>query len=151
MPDAPPQKAPAGKQDVLKPVLRLFAAVVLGVIAANVVIFVTEIIGTSLHPMAPGANPKDHDAMVAWARALPASAFALVLFGWTFGAFIGGVVTGKIDRATWARSSLVAGAVILGGVVLNMKNLPQPPWMWVGAFVSIIPAAYIGGRTGATR
>ena len=132
-------------------VLRNIAAIVLGVIVANVVILVTEILDTSLHPMPPGADPRSEAAMRAWIQALPASAFALVLFGWTFGAFIGGVVAGRIERVAWQRNALIVGAVLLGGSILNMRSLPHPAWMWVGAFVGIIPAAFVGGRTGATQ
>jgi len=143
-PDRPPQAS-------LKPALRTIAAVVLGVIVANVIILVTEIVDSAMHPMPAGASARNHEDMLRWIQQLPSSAFALLLFGWTFGAFMGGVVAGRIERPAWARNAIVVGALLLGGSVLNMRSLPHPTWMWVAAFVTIIPAAYIGGRTGATR
>jgi hypothetical protein len=146
-----PPPRPKASPRLSRVVLNNIAAIVLGVIVANVVILVTEVLGTTMYPMAAGADPRDEAQMRAWMQQLPGSAFALVLFGWVFGAFMGGVVAGRIERVAWVRNALILGALLLGGSVLNMRSLPHPPWMWVAAFLSIVPAAYVGGRIGATR
>jgi hypothetical protein len=134
----------------MKAALRSIAAVVIGVIAALVIITLAQMLTVRLYPMTAGVNPQDQSAMIAWIQQLPAAALVIVLCGWALGAFVGGFISGKFDRAAWARQAVVIGILLLAAGVWNMTQIPYPIWMWVGAFVVFVPAAWAGARA-ATR
>ena len=89
----------------MKAALRSIAAVVIGVIAALVIITLAQMLTVRLYPMTAGVNPQDQSAMIAWIQQLPAAALVIVLCGWALGAFVGGFISGKFDRAAWARQA----------------------------------------------
>jgi hypothetical protein len=84
--------------------------------------------------------------MKAWVRQLPTGAFLIVLCGWVLGAFVGGLVAAKIQPATWLRHAVLLGVLLLAASVMNMMKIPHPAWMWIGAFLFIVPGAYLGAR-----
>jgi len=134
----------------MRPGLRTAGAIIAGVVAAYVVIIVVEIATSRLFPMPAGAGVGNAEAMRAWIQQLPAAAFALVLCGWICGAFAGGFVTTRVERESVGGHAIIVGAALLAASVLNMIRIPHPIWMWVGAFLFIVPAAYAGARVSAT-
>lgn len=131
----------------MRPGLRTAGAIIAGVIAAYVVIIVAEIMTARIYPMPAGVGASDMDAMKAWIQQLPAGAFVLVLGGWTLGSFAGGFVSTKLEHTSVGGHAIIVGAALLAASILNMARIPHPLWMWVGAFVLIVPAAYVGART----
>jgi hypothetical protein len=131
---------------LMKAGLRTVGAIVGGIIAAYIVIFVAELLTSRIYPMPAGVSPANAGAMRTWIQQLPIGAFALVLCGWAIGAFAGGIVAGRIERVAWARDAIIVGALLLAASVANMISIPHPAWMWVGAFLLIVPAAYLGAR-----
>jgi hypothetical protein len=130
----------------MRAAVRSIAAVVIGVIAAFIVVTLAEMLTSRLYPMPMGANPEDPSAMITWIQQLPATALAVVLVGWALGAFVGGFISAKFDRAAWGRQAVIIGILLLGAGVWNMTQIPHPIWMWVGAFVVFVPGAWFGAR-----
>ena len=130
----------------MRPGLRTVGAIVAGIVTAYVLIIVAEVMTSRLYPMPAGLTPANDDAMRSWIQQLPAGAFALVLCGWALGAFAGGFVSAKIEHRPSAEHAIIVGALLLCASVLNMVRIPHPLWMWIGAFVLIVPAAYMGAR-----
>ena len=130
----------------MRPGLRTAGAIIAGVVAAYVVIIVVEIVTSRIYPMPAGVGASNTEAMKAWIQQLPAGAFALVLCGWTLGAFAGGFVSAKVERSSVGGHALIVGAALLVASILNMVRIPHPLWMWVGSVLLLVPAAYFGAR-----
>ena len=129
---------------------RSFGAVILGLFLSVLITVGFETLGNRLYPLPPGIDPRDREALKAFAAALPAGALLLVLAGWVVGAFCGTLVAGAVaGRARMAHAMIVA-LLLLATAVVNMAMLPHPVWMWV-ASVALLPlASYAAGRL-ATR
>ena len=137
----------------MRPGLRTASAIIAGVVAAYVVIILIEISTSRIYPMPAGVGASNVEAMKAWIRQLPPGAFALVLCGWTLGAFVGGFVSAKVEPASVGGHAILVGAALLVARILNMIRIPHPLWMWVGTVLLLVPAAYAGARVahGAAR
>jgi hypothetical protein len=138
----------------MRSLFRSILAVVAGFVVASVIMMAVETVnGRVLYPelgkMAEGLT--DRDAIRSLLAAAPVGAFLVVLFGWTLGSLVGGVVTAWI-----AKSSPVGHALGLGGLltlagVANNLMVPPPPWFWPVSLAVLVPAAYAGARLAPRR
>jgi hypothetical protein len=126
--------------------LRSVGAVVAGIIGAYAIITAIELLTSRMYPMPAGVGLNDMAALREWIRQLPPGAFAMVLAGWTLGAFVGGMLTARLAPRSKLSHALVFGVLLLAVTIWNLTTIPHPVWMWVGAFVLLIPAAYVGAR-----
>lgn len=125
--------------------LRKILAVVLGVLAAVVVILVVESLGHYLFPPPPDIDMTDREAVRAMAASMPAGAFLTVLAAWTLGALAGGVAAILVSPGRPWPAWVVAGVVLLFAI-LNMAMIPHPLWMMIAAPLLLAGAGWLAGR-----
>ena len=125
---------------------RTILAVLVGVICAWVVIMLCEFAGASLYPPPPGLDLRDPEQLAAFVAAAPTAAMALVLAGWTLGAFVGGWIAAKLSRLHRRGAALAVGAVVLAGVIANAMMIPHPWWFAVLGVLLPLPAAWLAWR-----
>jgi len=111
--------------------LRSVLSVVIGVIAASIIVLLVELIGHSMFPPSADLDPSD-PASVAM---VPLSAKIAVVLAWFFGAFGGGVVASLIAKR-WAPAAWVVAATILLLAGATMLQIAHPLWMMIGAVVA---------------
>ena len=97
---------------------RKIFAVVLGVIAAVVLIIAIEALGHSLYPLPAGIDVTDTEAMKAYVMTLPVAALLIVMAAWIVATLVGGLIACFIARET----PLIYSAII-GGLVLRKRAL----------------------------
>jgi hypothetical protein len=130
-------------------VVRSILAVILGFVAAGVVMMAIESVnGRVLYPelgkMAGGMT--DREQVRALMASAPVGAFLVVLFGWALGSLVGGFVAAWIGRNAPMRHALVLGGLLTLAGIGNNLMLPPPLWFWIVSLVVFFPATYAGAR-----
>jgi hypothetical protein len=127
--------------------LRRVLSVLAGLAAGFATVFLIEMISTSLFPMPAGLDPANAEAMRAYIAALPAAAFALVLFAMFSGALVAGLtaarLAGRQRRAGW-----IAGGIVVAATVINIFAIPHPQWFAAASVGLAAVGAWLGARLG---
>ena len=130
--------------------LKRVLAVLAGVAAGFVTVFLIEMISSKLYPMPAGLDPSDVEAMKAYIAGLPVGAFAIVLLaqmlGATDAAWVGARVAGRQRLAGW-----IAGGFIVVATVVNVVVIPHPPWFAVASVLLTVAGTWLGARLGGER
>src|SRR6185436_16080705 len=106
-------------------------AILVGLFAAVVVIFLVESFSHMMYAMPEGLDVKDKEAMDAWIKTLPFGALLIVLLAWFFGATVGGFVASFMDRINALRNAQIVGVFLLVATLINLYQIPNPIWMWI--------------------
>ena len=130
---------------------RNILAVVLGILAAGVTVFLVEIAGHFLLPAPPGVDPTNPDSMRANAANLPLTSLVAVLVAWSAGSFVGGLVAAFISREQKMLCALIAALFIIGSGIATMVMIPHPIWFWIAGVVLPFPSALAATRLRRTR
>jgi hypothetical protein len=128
---------------------RKIFAVVLGVIAAVVIIIAIEALGHSLFPLPAGMDVTDTDAMKAYIVTLPTAALLIVMAAWIIATLAGGIIACIIARETPLIYSAIIGGLVLLGTIINLMSLPHPLWFSITSVLAIIATIFITGRIGS--
>lgn len=129
---------------------RTILGVVVGVVVAWLSISLCEFSSLFLHRPPAGLDLRDPQALAAHIQAAPAAAMALVVAGWTLGAFLGAWVAARIARHKLG-AALAIGALVLVGVIANSAMIPHPSWVTIAGIVLPIPMAWLGARLATPR
>ena len=122
--------------------LRDLVAVVLGLLAGMSVNMTLVLLALFLHPMPEGVDFSDTEAMPAYFASIPATVFVIILGAHLGQAFVGGLVAALISRNRPRSMALVIGVLSLIGGVINLIDLPHPPWMWLEVPCYLLAAWY---------
>jgi hypothetical protein len=129
-------------------IIRAVAAVLAGLIAAGLVVFVVELVSSAVYPPPPGLDLTDQTALERHVSSLPPGAFAFVLGAWAAGAFVGVWVATRIAQS--AVAGLVVAVLFFGACLANLFMLPHPAWFWAAAIILIVVSAIVALRLGTT-
>jgi hypothetical protein len=121
-------------------------SVMAGVLAGFITVSIGDAITQKLYP-ANGINYQDKETLKIFITQLPTTCFAIMLCFWCISSFIGGLVAGRVNPASWMHSSILTGLVLLAASVGNMVMIPYHPiWMMVSCIILYIPLAFLGGK-----
>jgi hypothetical protein len=129
---------------------RKIFAVVLGFIAAVILIITIEALGHSLYPLPAGMDITDTEAMKAYVITLPATALLIVMAAWIVATLVGGLLACFIARETPLIYSAIIGGLVLLGTIINLISLPHPLWFSITSVLAIIATIFITGRIGSS-
>ncbi len=130
----------------MRAALRSVLAIVLGALAAMLVIMACESLNALIYPPPPGTEPSDREAMNAYVSSLPPTGFILLLVGYAFGTFAGASLAARIGRHAPLTHGLIVGVLFLIATAKNYRQIPHPRWVWIVGLGVILPAAYAGVR-----
>jgi hypothetical protein len=138
----------------MRSALRSIGAVVVGFVAASIVMMIIETInGRVLYPelgkSAEGVT--DRETIRALMAKAPLGSLLVVIVGWMLGGVVGGWITARLAARSTDRHALVLGALLTLAGVANNLMIPPPLWFWVASLVVLMPAAYLGARLAPTR
>lgn len=131
-----------GKSNLLRNIL----AIVAGILAGGLVIFIVQGIGHQVYPVAGDVDYNDKEAMRALMASLPAGALLFVIAAYAMGSFVAGAVAAYFGRAARVRHAVVAGCFLLLAGIMNLVAIPHPKWFSVITVLVFIPSAWLGGR-----
>jgi len=131
--------------------LRTVLGIVLGVIAATLLMLGLEALGMTLFPSPAGAAPLNQaDLAQLVADSSPAKQ-AWVVMGWALASLVGGWVAARIGRGHPFLAALAIGVLITLGAVMNAMTIAHPAWMNLAGFLLPIPLALLGARIARPR
>lgn len=126
--------------------LRTVLATVAGVVVGAVLVALFDQLGNLIHPLPPGVDLGDKEALAAHIHAAPAAAMLAVLAGWAVGSLGGAWVAAKIAVRHRLGAALAVGALLLVAGIANLMMIPHPLWFGVVGVLVFLPAAWLGAR-----
>lgn len=114
-------------------ILKRILAVVAGIVTANVIIIINEMINHKLYPLPPGVSYETNkEAFFKYVETVPIEAKLMIIFGYAIAAFAGGFVATKIKNDGNRYYALIVGGFLLAATILNFMMMPHTPvWIWV--------------------
>ena len=125
---------------------RSLAVVLIGVIVGGGIIFLVEMVGSSMYPPPADVDMSDIAQAREAVRDMPVGAMLMVLLGWSLGALAGGGLAATLARSAPDLHALAVGVILLLLAAINMVLLPHPVWMWLAALVAVPGSAWLGSR-----
>ena len=127
--------------------LRTILAVVLGVIAANVVFLLVGVVAEAMYPTPPELlDPQTAEETAARVNAAEAEGLLLVALGSALGGFVGGAVGARVvTRNAVAVVGVIGALLALWGVYSFYVFYPARLWFPVGLFVGFPLFSALGG------
>ena len=135
-------------------ILKSIGCVLLGFIAASVVMMIVESLnGHILYPALGKAaeGVKDREVLRGLMASAPKGALLVVLFGWALGGLTGGFVAGKLAPKAPATHGMTLAVLLTLSVVANNLMIPPPTWFWIAGLVIIGPMTLLGGKLAAAK
>ncbi|MBI1306291.1 MAG: hypothetical protein GC181_06725 [Bacteroidetes bacterium] len=130
-----------------KRILSVLAGVATGVF----LISISEMVNHHFYPPPAGFNPNDKEAIAAFMKTLPESAFIGLLIGWLISVFGAGAISALVAKTVWKKTVLITGSILLLAAIANMVMIPHPFWLKVAVLVTYLPVCYLGGWLVAGR
>ena len=138
----------------MRSALRSIAAVVVGFIAASIVMMIVETInGRVLYPELGRAaeGVTDRETLRAMLATAPVGVFLVVLVGWILGGIAGGWTAARVASQAKGWHAVVVGALLTLAGVANNLMIPPPLWFWIVSLIVLMPATYLGARLAPGR
>ena len=130
---------------------RNILAVVLGIVAAGVAVFLVEIVGHFLLPAPPGVDASNPESLKANMANMPLASVLMVLIAWCVGSFAGGLVAALVSRDQKMLCAFIAALFIIGSGIATMVIIPHPIWFWIAAILLPLPFAWFRARVVGAR
>jgi hypothetical protein len=124
---------------------RSIFAVLAGILAGGALVFLIEIPGMLIHPLPPGTNLSDREALKQHMAEAPPAAQVLVAVAWTLGPLVGSWLAASIARQARLVHAVLVGMFFLAADMINIRSLPHPLWLNVVGVIAPIVASWIGG------
>ena len=127
---------------------RIIGGILVGVVIAVALVFVTEWIVGLIVPAPADFNMRDPEAVRARVASLPMWVILVVLVGWLVGTGLGSWAAVRIARTTRLWPGLVVGAIIFLSTLYNIMTIPHPIWFAAISLIAIPIASWLGAKSG---
>lgn len=121
---------------------RKILAVILGIVAAFLVVMAMEMVGHAIWPPPKGVNHKDSAQVAVMMASMPAMALQWLLLGWALALLSGAVVARWIAKSPARWVWLTVAVLFIAATVANLFMLPHPQWFNIE--VAVVFAALLG-------
>ncbi len=128
--------------------LRSVGAVLVGLVAALILIVGVEVVSSILHPFPPEVDQDDLEVVRAHVAGYPAWILMLAVLAWGLTTFLGAWLATRLGTGRHRAHGIVVGLILLALVVLNMSMLPYPIWFWASNLILFPLGFYWGARLG---
>ena len=119
-------------------------AIVLGVIAAMVVLMISEPLISTIYQLPANINWKDESAVAKMIAEMPVKAFLYLLAVHCIAAFTGGLVATIVAKRVNIRPAIITSGLLIIAAIVNFIRIPHPMWFVVVNISVYIPFAYLG-------
>lgn len=130
----------------MNPVIRSVLAVVVGVLAAFVLIALVEVIGMRVYPPPSTMDTSSLESIRAAMARVPLGALLFVLLAYTVGSVAGGWVAARFAPKAKLSHAMTVAALLFGAGLMNLFTIPHPPWFWVASSAIYWLGAWSGAR-----
>ena len=127
--------------------MRNILAVILGVLVANAVFFLTSVAANRFYPTPPELmDPQTPEATALRVAAAETNGLLLVILGGALGGFVGGFIGAKVARgSTVAVTGAIGGLLSLWAVYSAYVFFPARLWFPGGMLIAFLVSTYLGG------
>ncbi len=129
--------------------LRRLLAVVLGVVAAVIVIIAIEALGHAIHPPPNGLDVANKQAFEAYVASLPLTALLVVMIARVAATLTGGLLACFIAQERPVVYASIVGLLVLLGTVINLVSIPHPLWFSISSVAAIVATMLLTGKLGS--
>ncbi len=123
---------------------RQVIAVIIGLTAAFAINWTIMMTNYNLHPLPPGIDLMDMEAMTEHMKTLPALAFIVVLIGHLLGAFAAGWIASILADRFERKIAIGLGIFFTVMGIFNLVRIPHPTWFMILDILGYVPAALLG-------
>ena len=129
-----------------KPIVRSIAAIVVGLVAAIVIVVITEMLTLSLHPFPEGADTSDQTVVNSHVANFPHWVLLIAAVGWLLTAFVGAWIATRLGHNRHPAHGYLVGTLLFLAAALNMILLWSPYQDWFKAvnFIGIPLVVFLG-------
>ena len=127
--------------------VRKLVAVVIGVIAGNVVFLLVGVVAERIYPTPPDLmDPQTPEATALRVATAEANGLLLVVLGGALGGFLGSIVGAKVARKGRVPiTSAIGGLLSLWAIYSFYVFYPERLWFPVGMLIAFLLFSYLGG------
>jgi hypothetical protein len=111
--------------------------------------FVIEIPGMLLHPLPPGTDLSNADAIKSHMSNAPLAALMCVALAWFTAPLVASSLAALIARRAFLLHAMLVGVFFLTMDMLNVISFPHPTWLIAVGIVAPLIAAFLGGLLAA--
>ena len=129
--------------------LRKILAVVLGVVAAVIIIIAIEALGHSIYPPPDNLDVANREAMEVYVASLPLAALLFVMTAWIAATLAGGLLACFIAKERPFVYANIVGALVLIGTFINLMSITHPMWFSITAIAAIVATTLLAGNLGS--
>jgi hypothetical protein len=133
------------------PAIHRLLAILLGMLAAFLVIVLVQSASGMLYPAPAGVNLEDPVALRAFTETLPVGAFLMVLLSYALAAFVGGLLAGWRAPTAWPMPPAGIALLLALASVMNLRAIPHPGWFWAANLVAVIVLPFAGAALTRVR
>ncbi|MET0893375.1 MAG: hypothetical protein ABWY01_07390 [Pseudoxanthomonas sp.] len=123
---------------------RTLSGIVVGILAAILVITAFGYWFLQLHRFPDAADFATQESLLAYAASTPEPAIACMLAAWAMGALVGGGVAAWVARSSHGTAALVIGALLTSAVIVQATLIPHAEWVTVVGLLLPLPFAVLG-------
>lgn len=129
-------------------VVRSMLSIVVGAIAAMIVITAIHVANAKIHSPGVQLDPfKDPEGFAKYIADAPAGMFLLLILAYAAGSFVGGCVAGLIAPGRRIVHGMIIGVLLLLAGIANFASMPPHPlWVVILCLLIFLPMAYVGAR-----
>jgi hypothetical protein len=121
---------------------RKILAVVVGVIAAFLVVMAFEFVGHRVWPLPANLDWKSATAVAAFMASLPVIAYLWLLLGWAVALAVGVILCARIAVSSARWPQWATAALFLAATASNFFILPHPAWFVAATAIVLAFAAW---------
>lgn len=131
-----------------RPIVRSIGAIIASLVAAIVIVVITEMLTLSLHPFPEGADTSDPAVMNNHVANFPHWVLAIAAAGWLLTAFVGAWIATRLGPNRHPAHGYIVGTLLFLTAALNMIVLWEPYQDWFKAvnFIGIPLVVFLGIR-----
>ena len=127
---------------------RSVGAVLVGLLAALILIVGLEFLSSIVHPFPPGVDPTDYEACKAHVANYPASILLGVVVAWGLITFLSSWLATRLGSGRHVAHGIVVGSILLALAMMNMSMLPYPTWFSTANLILFPFGFFAGARLG---
>jgi len=131
--------------------IRDIAAVIAGLAAAIVLIFLVQKVGHILYPPPPDIDINDVEAARTYISQLPLLALLFPIFSYFVGAFAGSMIACRIGTERPKVFAGIIGLVLLAFTIGNLVWIPHPHWFSALAVAAVLTASWLAMSISPTK
>jgi hypothetical protein len=108
-----------------------------GVVVAVIIVTLMDTVAGSLYALPAGTDRTNPESMRRAVALLPATAFLILLAGWTLAAAVGSFVAARLATHDRTIHGMIVAMFVLVATVGNLAAIPHPAWLWPATIILI--------------